>query len=89
MQDWVFTLGFLPILPTYEFKNVAKKESSTKQIFNPFILQETEIKFLMVPERMVGLIIGRGGEQIQSLEAESGCKIHMARSRGNLDELVK
>ena len=43
----------------------------------------------MVPERMVGLIIGRGGEQIQSLEAESGCKIHMARSRGNLDELVK
>ena len=34
---------------------------------------------LMVPDKMVGLIIGRGGEQITRLQAESGCKIQMSQ----------
>ena len=34
---------------------------------------------VMVPDNMVGLIIGRGGEQITKLQAESGCKIQMAQ----------
>ena len=43
-------------------------------------------ELMMVPDKMVGLIIGRGGEQITRLQAESGCKIHMAQdSQGNLD----
>ncbi|KAI5700813.1 hypothetical protein M8J75_003079 [Diaphorina citri] len=33
---------------------------------------------IKVPDKMVGLIIGRGGEQITRLQAESGCKIQMA-----------
>eukprot|EP00094_Tigriopus_californicus_P008162 TCALIF_07858-PA protein Name:"Similar to Fubp1 Far upstream element-binding protein 1 (Mus musculus)" AED:0.11 eAED:0.11 QI:0/0/0/0.4/1/1/5/0/564 len=37
----------------------------------------TEI--IMVPDKMVGLIIGRGGEQITRLQAEYGCKIQMAQ----------
>ncbi|KAG0421386.1 hypothetical protein HPB47_002725, partial [Ixodes persulcatus] len=35
-----------------------------------------------VPDKMVGLIIGRGGEQISRLQAESGCKIQMAPDCG-------
>ena len=31
-----------------------------------------------VPDAMVGLIIGRGGEQISRLQTESRCKIQMA-----------
>ena len=31
-----------------------------------------------VPDRMVGLIIGKGGEQIASIQAESGCKVQFA-----------
>ncbi|UYV72983.1 FUBP3, partial [Cordylochernes scorpioides] len=31
-----------------------------------------------VPDHMVGLIIGRGGEQINRIQAESGCKVQMA-----------
>ncbi|GIX70284.1 far upstream element-binding protein 1 [Caerostris extrusa] len=31
-----------------------------------------------VPDKMVGLIIGRGGEQIIRLQTESGCKIQLA-----------
>ena len=34
---------------------------------------------VMVPDNMVGLIIGRGGEQITRLQAESRCKIQMAQ----------
>ena len=28
-----------------------------------------------VPDKMVGLVIGRGGEQLHRLQAESGCKV--------------
>lgn len=39
-----------------------------------------------VPDKMVGLIIGRGGEQISRLQAESGCKIQMAPDCGGMSE---
>ena len=39
---------------------------------------------VMVPDNMVGLIIGRGGEQITKLQAESGCKIQMAQDSQGL-----
>lgn len=32
---------------------------------------------VLVPDAMVGLIIGRGGEQISRLQGESKCKIQM------------
>jgi len=41
---------------------------------------------IMVPDKMVGLIIGRGGEQITRLQAESGCKIQMAPDNMGLPE---
>merc|ERR550532_2207154 len=44
----------------------------------------TEI--IMVPDKMVGLIIGRGGEQITRLQAESGCKIQMAQDSQGMAE---
>jgi len=37
-----------------------------------------------IPDRLVGLVIGRGGEQIKRLQKESGCKIRIAQeSEGN------
>ena len=39
-----------------------------------------------VPDRMVGMIIGRGGEQITKLQADSGCKIQMAPDSGGQPE---
>jgi len=39
---------------------------------------------VMVPDNMVGLIIGRGGEQITRLQAESGCKIQMSQDSQGL-----
>jgi len=39
-----------------------------------------------IPDRFVGLVIGRGGEQIKRLQLESGCKIRIAsESDGSID----
>ncbi|XP_034942813.1 far upstream element-binding protein 3 [Chelonus insularis] len=43
---------------------------------------------IRVPDKMVGLIIGRGGEQITRLQSETGCKIQMAPESGGLSERV-
>ncbi|XP_064074960.1 far upstream element-binding protein 3 isoform X3 [Vanessa tameamea] len=43
---------------------------------------QTINEYIRVPDKMVGLIIGRGGEQITRLQAESGCKIQMAPDSG-------
>ncbi|KAK9392307.1 far upstream element-binding protein 3 [Crotalus adamanteus] len=39
-----------------------------------------------VPDKMVGFIIGRGGEQISRIQAESGCKIQIASDSGGMAE---
>ncbi|KAE8283096.1 Far upstream element-binding protein 2 [Larimichthys crocea] len=39
-----------------------------------------------VPDSMVGLIIGRGGEQINKIQQESGCKVQIAPDSGGLPE---
>lgn len=41
---------------------------------------------IAVPDKMVGLIIGRGGEQISRLQAESGAKIQMAPDSAGLSD---
>ncbi|CAB0015458.1 unnamed protein product [Nesidiocoris tenuis] len=43
---------------------------------------------IKVPDKMVGLIIGRGGEQITRLQSESGCKIQMAPDSGGLPDRI-
>ena len=50
----------------------------------PAGLQSSET--IMVPDKMVGLIIGRGGEQITRLQAETGCKIQMAADSQGMPE---
>ncbi|XP_057236043.1 far upstream element-binding protein 3 isoform X3 [Malurus melanocephalus] len=39
-----------------------------------------------VPDKMVGFIIGRGGEQISRIQLESGCKIQIAPDSGGMPE---
>ncbi|XP_061116011.1 far upstream element-binding protein 3-like isoform X3 [Conger conger] len=39
-----------------------------------------------VPDKMVGFIIGRGGEQITRIQLESGCKIQIAADSGGMLE---
>ncbi|KAM3874265.1 far upstream element-binding protein 3 [Diretmus argenteus] len=37
-----------------------------------------------VPDKMVGFIIGKGGEQISRIQSESGCKIQIAADSGGM-----
>jgi len=39
-----------------------------------------------IPENLVGLVIGRGGEQIKRLQSDSGCKIRIAREGDGTQE---
>lgn len=39
-----------------------------------------------VPDRMVGLIIGKGGEQIAAIQAETGCKVQFAPDSNGMPE---
>ncbi|XP_068177496.1 far upstream element-binding protein 2 [Antennarius striatus] len=39
-----------------------------------------------VPDSMVGLIIGRGGEQINKIQQDSGCKVQIAHDSAGLSE---
>lgn len=39
-----------------------------------------------IPESLVGLVIGRGGEQIKRLQSDSGCKIRIARDSDGSQE---
>uniref|UniRef100_UPI003D9CBCBC KH domain-containing protein n=1 Tax=Escherichia coli TaxID=562 RepID=UPI003D9CBCBC len=39
-----------------------------------------------VPDGMVGLIIGRGGEQINKIQQDSGCKVQISPASGGLPE---
>ncbi|XP_042200617.1 far upstream element-binding protein 2 isoform X2 [Callorhinchus milii] len=41
-----------------------------------------------VPDGMVGLIIGRGGEQINRIQQESGCKVQIAPDSGGMPERI-
>ncbi|KAB7500828.1 Far upstream element-binding protein 3 [Armadillidium nasatum] len=43
---------------------------------------------LPVPDKMVGLIIGRGGEQITRLQRESGAKIQMAQDSCGMPDRI-
>jgi len=39
-----------------------------------------------IPETLVGLVIGRGGESIKRLQADSGCKIRIAQDNNGTTE---
>ncbi|ESO85943.1 hypothetical protein LOTGIDRAFT_130231, partial [Lottia gigantea] len=46
------------------------------------VMEET----YMVPDKMVGLVIGKGGEQITRLQSETGCKVQIAPDSGGLPD---
>ena len=37
-----------------------------------------------IPDKFVGLVIGKGGEQIVRIQAESGCKVQICQARGDV-----
>lgn len=56
---------------------------SQQSAVRPATVQSEDIR---VPDGMVGLIIGRGGEQINKIQQDSGCKVQIAPDSGGLPE---
>ncbi|CAF1451631.1 unnamed protein product [Adineta steineri] len=57
------------------------KSSSTDSSLLPLSNQNTFQEDYKIPDKFVGLIIGKGGEQIIRLQAESGCKVQICQTR--------
>lgn len=51
-----------------------------RQVGGPFIYGQTCEEY-QVPESMVGLVIGRGGESIMRIQNETGCRIQMVHQK--------
>uniref|UniRef100_A0A8C0LF10 Far upstream element binding protein 3 n=1 Tax=Canis lupus dingo TaxID=286419 RepID=A0A8C0LF10_CANLU len=51
-----------------------------------FVFRAVITEEFKVPDKMVGFIIGRGGEQISRIQAESGCKIQIASESSGIPE---
>ena len=47
----------------------------------PISNQQTFQEDYKIPDKFVGLVIGKGGEQIIRLQAESGCKVQICQQR--------
>ncbi|KAL6724580.1 hypothetical protein Aduo_019458 [Ancylostoma duodenale] len=39
---------------------------------------ETVVEIISVPENTVGLVIGRGGSEIQNIQSTTGCRVQMS-----------
>ncbi len=63
----------------YGAQLAARKESSMMNagVMGGDVGGQPTSEVIMVPDKMVGLIIGRGGESITRLQAECGCKIQV------------
>ncbi|CAF0953418.1 unnamed protein product [Rotaria sordida] len=57
------------------------KSSPTDPLSLPLSNQLTFQEDYKIPDKFVGLIIGKGGEQIIRLQAESGCKVQICQTR--------
>nr|XP_024214387.1 far upstream element-binding protein 2 isoform X3 [Halyomorpha halys] len=66
----------------------AGPQRQTPQAMVPGISGGVYTEDIKVPDKMVGLIIGRGGEQITRLQSESGCKIQMAPDSGGTPDRI-
>ena len=60
--------------------NVSQDMMTPRQVGGPFIYGQTCEEY-QVPESMVGLVIGRGGESIMRIQNETGCRIQMVHQK--------
>jgi far upstream element-binding protein len=71
--------------PVLRAKQVAQQINSQLGVkaptIDPLTNQLTFQEDYKIPDKFVGLIIGKGGEQIIRLQAESGCKVQICQTR--------
>uniref|UniRef100_A0A670KPM0 Far upstream element-binding protein 2 n=1 Tax=Podarcis muralis TaxID=64176 RepID=A0A670KPM0_PODMU len=63
-----------------------KRQLEDGGICQTFPCRSTVTEEYRVPDGMVGLIIGRGGEQINKIQQDSGCKVQISPDSGGMPE---
>ncbi|CAF1131790.1 unnamed protein product [Adineta steineri] len=58
-------------------------KTSSDSLALPLSNQNTFQEDYKIPDKFVGLVIGKGGEQIVRLQAESGCKVQICQTRSD------
>jgi far upstream element-binding protein len=71
-----------PVLRAQQVAQQINSQLGVKAVVNdPLSNQLTFQEDYKIPDKFVGLIIGKGGEQIVRLQAESGCKVQICPTR--------
>ncbi|KAH7122275.1 far upstream element-binding protein 2 [Dendryphion nanum] len=73
--------------PARETGQNARSSSVTKAVHQPALRDGEQSSQIMVPDRTVGLIIGRGGETIRDLQERSGCHVNIVGENKSVNGL--
>lgn len=73
--------------PARETGRFARAGSATKAGHTPALREGEQSSQIMVPDRTVGLIIGRGGETIRDLQERSGCHVNIVGENKSVNGL--
>ncbi|KAF1997920.1 hypothetical protein P154DRAFT_440155 [Amniculicola lignicola CBS 123094] len=68
-------------------RNAARAGSAKATVNQPALRDGEQSSQIMVPDRTVGLIIGRGGETIRDLQERSGCHINIVGENKSVNGL--
>ena len=72
-----------PVLRAQQIAQQINSQLGVKTSNDPLSNQSTFQEEYQIPDKLVGLIIGKGGEQIVRLQAESGCKVVICQTRAD------
>ena len=70
-----------PLLRAQQIAQKINSQLGVKPTIDPVTNQLSFQEDYQIPDKFVGLIIGKGGEQIIRLQAESGCKVIICQTR--------
>lgn len=70
-----------PVLRAQQIAQKINSQLGVKPTIDPVTNQLSFQEDYQIPDKFVGLIIGKGGEQIIRLQAESGCKVVICQTR--------
>uniref|UniRef100_A0A4W6CVM0 Far upstream element (FUSE) binding protein 3 n=1 Tax=Lates calcarifer TaxID=8187 RepID=A0A4W6CVM0_LATCA len=75
-----------PVLDPSLYGFGGQKRSLDNGVINHVVISHRALttEDFKVPDKMVGFIIGKGGEQISRIQLESGCKIQIASDSGGM-----
>lgn len=73
-----------PILRAQQIAQQINSQLGVKTMNDPSMPLSNQLTFqedYKIPDKFVGLVIGKGGEQIVRIQAESGCKVQICQAR--------